>query len=108
MLRSWFSQTTLFIFFCCLGYVAQAGSGFADLKPGPHGVGFRVVQQYDYARSYKDKTDLVTGKPYLGERARPVQTLVWYPARKVVTPCGTPTTCARKPPMRYSSEPRRM
>jgi dienelactone hydrolase len=41
-----------------------------------------VVQQYDYSRSYKEKTDPVTGKPYLGERARPVQTLVWYPAQK--------------------------
>ncbi|MCC3156560.1 dienelactone hydrolase family protein [Hymenobacter sp. 15J16-1T3B] len=72
-----------------LGFVArvvQAGAGFADLKPGPHAVGFRVVQQYDYTRSYRDKTDLVTGKPYAGERARPVQTLVWYPAQKGGTP----------------------
>ena len=65
---------------------AQAGAGFAGLKPGPHGVGFRVVSQYDYSRSYRDKTDLVTGKPYAGERARPIQTLVWYPAQKGGTP----------------------
>lgn len=72
-----------------LGLAAQAahaGAGFADLKPGPHTVGFRVVQQYDYARSYKDRTDAVTGKPTTGELARPVQTLVWYPAQKGGTP----------------------
>ncbi|WP_169513207.1 dienelactone hydrolase family protein [Hymenobacter aerophilus] len=65
--------------------MAQA-PGFAGLQPGPYRVGLRVVQQHDYARSYKGKTDLVTGQPYLGERARPVQTLVWYPAAKAGTP----------------------
>jgi tetratricopeptide (TPR) repeat protein len=69
-----------------LGHGARGASGFAGLTSGPYGVGFRVVQQYDYARSYKDKTDAVTGKAYLGERARPVQTLVWYPAPKTGTP----------------------
>jgi dienelactone hydrolase len=86
MLRSWLLRTALLVFFCSLRYAAQAGAGLADLSPGPYGVGFRVVQQYDYTRSYKEKTDLVTGKPYLGERARPVQTLVWYPAAKGGTP----------------------
>ncbi|GAB3232229.1 hypothetical protein GCM10027346_19320 [Hymenobacter seoulensis] len=62
--------------------VVHAGSGFADLKAGPHTVGFRVVQQYDYARAYKGRTDAVTGKPTTGELARPMQTLVWYPAQK--------------------------
>ncbi|GAA4493934.1 hypothetical protein GCM10023172_03180 [Hymenobacter ginsengisoli] len=66
--------------------MAQASSGPANLTPGAYGVGFRVVQQYDYSRSYKEKTDLVTGKAYVGERARPVQTLVWYPAAKGGTP----------------------
>ncbi|WP_165699416.1 dienelactone hydrolase family protein [Hymenobacter jejuensis] len=76
----------MLLLLCSLGYIAQAGSGFANLQQGPHGVGLRVVQQYDYARSYHDRTDLVTGKAYLGERARPVQTLVWYPAPKAGTP----------------------
>ena len=35
---------------------------------GPYAVGLKVVEQYDYSR------------PYEGERARPMQTLVWYPA----------------------------
>jgi len=48
---------------------------------GPYAVGLKVVQQYDYARGYKGAVDGVTGQPFKGERARPMQTLVWYPAR---------------------------
>jgi tetratricopeptide (TPR) repeat protein len=48
-------------------------------KPGPHGVGLKVVEQYDYSRIYRALTDDL-GKPFLGERARPLQTLIWYPA----------------------------
>lgn len=50
------------------------------LERGPHGVGFRVLQQYDHARVYKTRFDLLTGQRVQGERARPVQTLIWYPA----------------------------
>ncbi len=49
--------------------------------PGPHAVGLKVVNQYDYSRSYRFSTDEL-GQPYHGERARPVQTLIWYPAQK--------------------------
>jgi dienelactone hydrolase len=86
MSRFWFYRTALLLLLSFLSYVAQAGSGFANLQPGAYGVGLRVVPQYDYSRSYHDKTDVVTGKAYLGERARPVQTLVWYPASKAGTP----------------------
>jgi dienelactone hydrolase/predicted negative regulator of RcsB-dependent stress response len=48
-------------------------------KPGPDAVGLKVVEQYDFSRSYRSITDEV-GKPYQGERARPLQTLIWYPA----------------------------
>lgn len=48
---------------------------------GPHQVGLRVIQQYDRARAFKPKVDPVTGSATQGERARPLQTLVWYPAR---------------------------
>jgi dienelactone hydrolase/predicted negative regulator of RcsB-dependent stress response len=48
-------------------------------KPGPYAVGLKVVEQYDYSRIYRYATDDL-GKPYQGERARPLQTLVWYPA----------------------------
>lgn len=50
-------------------------------KPGPYQVGLKVVEQYDYSRIYRHSTDDL-GKPYQGERARPLQTLVWYPAAK--------------------------
>jgi hypothetical protein len=50
-------------------------------SPGPHAVGLKVVEQYDYARVYRPATDAL-GKPYQGERARPLQTLIWYPAQK--------------------------
>ena len=46
---------------------------------GPHAVGLRIVEQYDYSRTYRRPTDEL-GKPYHGERARPLQTLIWYPA----------------------------
>ena len=53
---------------------------FAE-KPGPYQVGLKVVEQYDYSRTYRHLTDEL-GKPYQGERARPVQTLIWYPAEQ--------------------------
>ena len=60
---------------------AEAESNFTfGVAFGPHPVGFRVVHQYDYARGYKAAFDL-EGKPTSGERARPVQTLIWYPAQ---------------------------
>jgi dienelactone hydrolase len=66
--------------------IVRADPGFAGLTQGPHAVGFKVVQQYDYSRTYKDRIDVVNGQPIVGERARPIQTLVWYPAQKVGTP----------------------
>ena len=50
-------------------------------KPGNDAVGFRVVLQYDYSRSYRRKVDNM-GRPFYGELARPVQTLIWYPAQQ--------------------------
>jgi dienelactone hydrolase/predicted negative regulator of RcsB-dependent stress response len=59
-------------------------------KPGPFQVGLKVVEQYDYSRVYRHSTDAL-GKPYSGERARPLQTLVWYPAQ---TSAGKPMSVA--------------
>jgi dienelactone hydrolase len=64
----------------------QAAAGFAHLERGQYNVGTRIVQQYDYTRAYKEKFDVVTGKASVGERARPIQTLVWYPAQSGGTP----------------------
>ena len=47
--------------------------------PGPHKVGLKVVEEYDYSRAFRGATDSL-GRPYTGERARPMQTLIWYPA----------------------------
>ncbi len=52
---------------------------WGDLKPGPYGVGFRTVFEYDPARPYKRKLDY-DGNLYQGERARPMQISFWYPA----------------------------
>jgi len=61
--------------------LAQAAAPFTfPNPPGPFAVGFRVVNQYDHARAYQGEFDAVTGKAVEGERARPIQTLVWYPA----------------------------
>ena len=57
-------------------------------KPGQHQVGLKVVEQYDYSRTYRYATDEL-GKPYQGERARPLQTLIWYPAKNAA---GKPLT----------------
>jgi dienelactone hydrolase len=73
----------------CLLAASLASSAFAQSSPrfhftdaaGPHAVGLKVVEQYDYARTYRSAVDPL-GKPYEGERARPLQTLVWYPAEK--------------------------
>lgn len=63
--------------------LAQAASDpVLSIEPGPHGVGLRIVQQYDYSRTYKAKIDMLSGLPSTGERARPLQTLIWYPAAK--------------------------
>lgn len=50
--------------------------------PGPHAVGLRVIEQYDRSRGYRGVTDPYTGQATQGERARPIQTLIWYPAEK--------------------------
>jgi len=50
-------------------------------KPGPHPVGLRIVLQYDYTRTYLYKTD-PAGQPTHSELARPIETLIWYPAQK--------------------------
>jgi tetratricopeptide (TPR) repeat protein len=53
-------------------------------KIGLYAVGLKVIEQYDFSRAYRHSTDEV-GKPYMGERARPLQTLVWYPAEPTDT-----------------------
>jgi dienelactone hydrolase len=77
----------LAITFASWPQAAAAASGFSfNEPPGEFAVGFKVVQQYDYSRAYLGRYDRFTGEPVQGQRARPVQTLLWYPARKSATP----------------------
>lgn len=65
-----------------IGSIAQNAPVFHFREPrGPEDVGLKVAVQYDYTRIYRGSTDEL-GKPYTGERARPLQTLIWYPAGK--------------------------
>jgi dienelactone hydrolase len=50
-------------------------------EPGPWPVGVQVKAQYDTTRVYRPAFDLVTGQPEAHERARPIQSLTWYPAK---------------------------
>jgi tetratricopeptide (TPR) repeat protein len=59
-------------------------------KEGPYAVGLKVVEQYDYCRSYRLLTNEL-GKSQAGERARALQTLIWYPSER--SP-GNPMTVA--------------
>ena len=52
---------------------------WGNLSPGPHGVGFTAVEKYDYSRAFRPKTDYF-GAMLEGERARPLQICIWYPA----------------------------
>jgi hypothetical protein len=71
----------LFAALCIAPVVASAQSHLARTNPpGPYPVGLRVVEQYDLSRGYRGVTDPDSGEPTTGERARPIQTLVWYPA----------------------------
>lgn len=49
---------------------------------GRYAIGLRIVQQYDHSREFKSGVDAVTGQAVIGERARPIQTLIWYPASR--------------------------
>src|ERR1700747_2409771 len=73
----------------CLAFLMSAALAAAQStarfqfteKPGPYAVGLKVVHQYDYSRTWHSTVDEL-GQPYTGERARPLQTLIWYPAEK--------------------------
>lgn len=66
----------------CAANGSEDGQPFEfDVPPGGHAVGFKVIEQYDYSRTFRGATDAL-GSSYQGERARPIQTLVWYPAER--------------------------
>jgi tetratricopeptide (TPR) repeat protein len=61
------------------GGAALASAAWGDLEPGPYAPGFMAVEKYDYSRSFMAKKDYF-GTPMEGERGRPVQVCIWYPA----------------------------
>lgn len=62
---------------------ALPAANSAGLIPeaGPHAVGLRIVQQYDYSRVLEAQVDAF-GKAGSVGPGRPIQTLVWYPAKR--------------------------
>jgi hypothetical protein len=48
-------------------------------KPGPYPIGLKIVYQYDHSRSYPSARQ-DSSKPAVGDDARPLQTLLWYPS----------------------------
>jgi dienelactone hydrolase len=58
---------------------AAGASGFVPAA-GPYAVGVRIVQQYDYSRVLDPQVDAF-GKAGNAGPGRPIQTLVWYPAK---------------------------
>jgi dienelactone hydrolase len=71
---------SLVAFLTLLSAAGASAQTVVDLPQGSHAVGFRVVQQFDHAREFKRRIDPATGQVVETERARPVQTLIWYPA----------------------------
>ena len=73
-------SVVLFVLFCfTAGAQTTSRFRFAE-QPGPNAVGLKIVEQYDYTRTFHQSMRAL-GKPSSGERARPIQTLVWYPAQ---------------------------
>ena len=52
----------------------------SNLPPGPHTVGFRVVEQYDGSRVPVDPAEYGSN-PDRYVRGRPMHTFIWYPAQ---------------------------
>ena len=71
-----------FSFCICFGslFAASQTSSFQFLqKPGPYSVGLKVVDQYDPTRAYPASSKHLS-KSSVGDDARPLQTLIWYPS----------------------------
>ncbi|MCS0632613.1 hypothetical protein NX786_25075 [Telluria mixta] len=71
--------TTLLLAFA-LAHTATAADFTPSAPPGPYRVGLHVRQQYDRARVYQHPRNPVTAQATSGDRSRPLQTLIWYPA----------------------------
>ena len=85
LLSSFFSHVSAHIVTGLLISVIVSQASHAQVSPaiqsakGKFAVGLRVIEQYDKSRVFLPAKDTSSGKPYTGERARPIQTLMWYP-----------------------------
>jgi pimeloyl-ACP methyl ester carboxylesterase len=85
MVRTWILLACML---CSTSIFAREAVRFHFIEqPGPYKVGLRVVEQYDSSRIFRNPLDDLA-RPYLGDRSRPLQTLIWYPAER-----------SNKPPM---------
>jgi hypothetical protein len=75
---------SLCICFGSLFAVSQTSSFRFLQKPGPYPVGLKVVDQYDSSRAYPASSKHLS-KSSVGDDARPVQTLLWYPSFRSTT-----------------------
>jgi len=73
-------RSCLAVFLLFVATAAAAVDLSMAAPSGPFRVGFHVRQQYDRARVYQGARNPVTAQAAAGERSRPLQTLVWYPA----------------------------
>ena len=82
--RIWIACFSLCICFGSLFAVSQTSSFQFLQKPGPYPVGLKVVDQYDPSRAYPASSKHLS-KSSVGDDARPVQTLLWYPSLRSTT-----------------------
>ncbi|MCP4582882.1 MAG: hypothetical protein GY839_14830, partial [candidate division Zixibacteria bacterium] len=76
----------ILVLFVIQGAFAQSDiSSWQNLKLGPYPVGFKTIEKYDYSRTFRSKHDYF-GNPVEGERARPIQIGIWYPAKEMKNP----------------------
>ena len=82
MRTNFISLVTLLFF----ANILAADSAFwGNLETGPHPVGFQILAKYDHGRPYKRKKDY-EGNLDSGERGRPLQMNIWYPAKAAQAP----------------------
>ncbi|MEE9554987.1 MAG: hypothetical protein V3W18_11875 [candidate division Zixibacteria bacterium] len=71
----------LFYSICASELRSQILPLWGGLEPGSYAVGFDTIEKYDYTRTIRPKRDYF-GQTLTGERARPIQICIWYPAEK--------------------------
>jgi pimeloyl-ACP methyl ester carboxylesterase len=82
-----FARSAVLVILSCLGLSIAAGQTTSSFsfqftqKVGQHGVGLKVVEQYDPSRRFQTQSD-PAHKIVAAQGPRPLQTLVWYPAEE--------------------------